>query len=345
MEPEINDTHASNEPDPAISDREVAEALFARSVGLVTPVLSRRRVVCVGLGSVGSYVSEQLVRSGVGSLSLIDPDRVEANNLCRTTYALADLGQPKAAALAERLAAIHPGVKTTVFPRALQDFSMEEVRDLFTGADLVLAMTDDPRAQSLLNRFARHHGIPAIFTGLYQLARGGEVVLSVPGQSPCYACATGGRREAESITESRVSRDTDYGSGRLVGEPALGCDIQHVASATVKLALSLLLRGEDRAALAGFAPDALAKGFGTLTLSMTPHFWFYPGIFGETPGQFAYQGVWLSFTSAPECPVCGNEEHREDPYDQPLAGPTRESLRDLAGETAPPPSPPITLSP
>lgn len=108
-----------------------------------------------------------------------------------------------------------------------------------------------------------------------------------------------------------------------MGEPALGADIQHVASAAVKLALSLLL---PRGRVGAVAEGAVADGTPYLTLSTVPRYWFYPQLFRDVPGQGAYQAVWLSPVRAPDCPVCGDPADRIDPLTVPLRAPTREEL-------------------
>lgn len=67
-------------------------------------------VAVVGVGGVGSWVAEALVRSGVGQLTLIDLDQVAESNINRQVHALSiTLGQAKVDAMAERIALIHPG--------------------------------------------------------------------------------------------------------------------------------------------------------------------------------------------------------------------------------------------
>jgi len=308
----------------------VRAGLLARTAGLLSPALAARTVLVAGCGSVGSYVAEQLVRSGVGGLVLVDPEPVEAANLSRTVYEAADVGSPKVDALAARLLRIQPGLRLERHARALDAFAPEALDAAVRGAELVVAATDDPAAQRILNRFAHGRGRPALFPGLHAGARGGEVVMTVPGRTPCYLCATR-TRGAERAGPS--SRELDYGTGRLRGEVALGADIQHVASAAVKLGLSLLLApaGGD-ARLAGFAEGPLAAGTPFLTLSMVPDYWFYPEVFGDTPGQGAYQGVWLAAASDPGCAVCGDLAARIDPLDVPLGPPDRAELAALLGE-------------
>ena len=71
--------------------------------------LAASHVIVFGLGGVGSYAVEALVRAGVGELTLVDSDTVAATNLNRQLEALhSTLGQSKAEAIAARARDIHP---------------------------------------------------------------------------------------------------------------------------------------------------------------------------------------------------------------------------------------------
>ena len=73
--------------------------------------LARRHVAVFGLGGVGSYVVEALVRAGVGELTLVDNDTVGVTNLNRQLEALqSTLNQPKTEAVAARLLDINPAL-------------------------------------------------------------------------------------------------------------------------------------------------------------------------------------------------------------------------------------------
>lgn len=303
---------------PKTAATEVQQGLFARSTGILSQQISTKRVLIAGTGSVGSYLAEQLIRSGVGAVTLIDPEMVETVNLCRTTYDLTDVGHPKVEALARRLLHINPLVELTVQPKSLLDYQVVDFDALVQQADLVVATTDDPAAQRILNRFAYFHGKPALFVGLYKGAEGGEVIFTIGDRTPCYLCATANRHQAE-LDLGRVSADGDYGSnGRVMGEVALAADIHHVTSVAVKMALSLLLPEDAQVKLKGFLNPAIEAGFNYLTLSMVPNYWFYTAIFGDTAGQYAYQSVWLTAQRREECPVCGGVHHRVDPRSVPL---------------------------
>ena len=305
--------------------------LLSRSEGLLSRSLRDRSALVAGCGSVGSYLAEQLVRSGVGRLVLLDPEEVEAENLSRAVYTADDVGRPKPEALARRLLEIDPAVELALVPSAVEALAPAALDVLVRGADVVLAATDDPAAQRALDRFAFARGKPALFVGLYAGAQGGEVIVTVPERTPCYLCATRSRHEFERA-RGRVSRAVDYGTGRLRGEVALGADVHHVASAAVKLALSLLLPAGSDAGLRTFAEEALAAGMPYLTLSTVSGYWFYPQVFGETPGQGAYQGVWLTPRPSEDCPVCGPPAARIDPLEVPLRVPSRAAFAEVLDE-------------
>lgn len=297
--------------DPAKTVHQVQAGLFARSAGLLSRDLRLKTLLAAGLGSVGSYAVEQIVRGGIGRVVLIDSETVEPANLSRTVYTAADLGAPKADALARRLLQINPGLEIVRHGTAIQDLALDVLAARVAQADLVLAATDDGRAQRLLNHWAYARGKPALFPALYAGALGGEVVVSVPERTSCFLCATRLRHAAEQ--SGPVSAPTDYGTGRLAGEVALGADIQHLASAAVKMALCLLLPPDSDARLTGFLEPQLQAGANYMTMAMTAGYWFYPQLFGDTPGQFAYQSVWMNPERAADCPVCGDPLYRTEP--------------------------------
>ena len=70
--------------------------------------LCRKKVAVVGSGSLGSALSELLVRGGVRQLCCIDGDVVLQGNLCRHSLSMQELGQIKSVALAKRLSSINP---------------------------------------------------------------------------------------------------------------------------------------------------------------------------------------------------------------------------------------------
>ena len=77
--------------------------------------LGNAHLLVVGLGGVGSWAAEMLVRAGVGAMTIVDADVVDITNINRQMPALATTtGQPKCNVVAERLVAINPEARITV---------------------------------------------------------------------------------------------------------------------------------------------------------------------------------------------------------------------------------------
>jgi tRNA A37 threonylcarbamoyladenosine dehydratase len=103
--------------------------------------LSRASVAVFGLGGVGSWAAEALVRGGIGRLTLIDFDRVDITNCNRQIHAQeATIGQPKAQVMAERCRSINPGVQVEPLLSFYDQESSEEL--LGRGYDYVLDCID-----------------------------------------------------------------------------------------------------------------------------------------------------------------------------------------------------------
>jgi tRNA A37 threonylcarbamoyladenosine dehydratase len=114
-------------------------ALLIGEVGLAR--LGQASVAVFGLGGVGSYAVEALVRGGVGRLTLIDFDQVDITNCNRQIHAHdGTIGHPKALVMAERCRSINPGVQV----EPLQAFYSQETSEelLQRGYDYVLDCID-----------------------------------------------------------------------------------------------------------------------------------------------------------------------------------------------------------
>lgn len=123
--------------------------------------LSASRVAVFGVGGVGGYVCEALVRSGVGAFDLIDSDRVALSNLNRQIVALhSTIGQYKVDVMRERMLAINPQVKVNVhkcffLPENAQQFPFSEY-------DYVVDAVDTVTAKIALVMKCREAGVPII---------------------------------------------------------------------------------------------------------------------------------------------------------------------------------------
>lgn len=94
--------------------------------------LRRAHVLVVGLGGVGAYAAEMLVRAGIGRMTIADADVVSLSNINRQLVALhSTVGRLKAEVLAERLRDINPELQLTIVNKYIRD---EETYTLLDAA-------------------------------------------------------------------------------------------------------------------------------------------------------------------------------------------------------------------
>ena len=92
--------------------------------------IKRANVLVVGIGGVGAYAAEMLVRSGIGHITIADSDTVSESNINRQLIALhSTIGKLKTDVLAERLMDINPKLKLKVVPEYIKDEKTDEILD------------------------------------------------------------------------------------------------------------------------------------------------------------------------------------------------------------------------
>ena len=117
--------------------------------------LTRARVILFGVGGVGGWCAEALVRSGIGHLTLVDPDCVDVTNINRQLPATTrTVGCPKVDVLRERLLEINPLCEVTAlqerytlgadFQLAGYDVIIDAIDSLTDKANLILEATACP---------------------------------------------------------------------------------------------------------------------------------------------------------------------------------------------------------
>lgn len=147
--------------------------------------LGAARVLIVGLGGLGSPVMQYLAGAGVGFMSLIDADVLDASNLHRQPiYGLVEAGEPKAQLARAAILKINP----TVQVRAHQEpLGPDNAMALIADHDLVIDCTDNFRAKYLINDAAVLARKPAIFASVYQY-EGQLQVYKPDSRHACLRC-------------------------------------------------------------------------------------------------------------------------------------------------------------
>ncbi len=146
--------------------------------------LLNARVLVVGTGGLGSPACFYLAAAGVGTLGLVDYDRVGLSNLNRQIlYSSADLERPKTALAAERLTALHPALQVIQYPERLD---LPRAEELAAGYDLVVECSDTFETKFLVNEACLHTRTPLVWASV--LAWAGQMSVVLPGEGPCYRC-------------------------------------------------------------------------------------------------------------------------------------------------------------
>lgn len=131
-----------------LPSKEVLEhMLCARHTPKVHEKVKRARVAVAGLGGLGSNIAISLARTGIGTLHLIDFDRVEPSNLNRQQYKISHLGMFKTEALRKEISEINPFVEVIIDTVKVDE---ENIKEIFKDDDIVCEAFDSPEAKALL---------------------------------------------------------------------------------------------------------------------------------------------------------------------------------------------------
>ena len=173
-------------PDMSATDR----ARFARHISLQEIGLEGQRklaassVLVVGAGGLGSPAALYLAAAGVGTIGLVDHDRIDISNLQRQIlYTTSEVGAGKAATARARLQALDPNLRVVAHEVKL---AAANVADLFSRYDVVLDGTDRLAVRYLINDACVILGKPLVSAAIHRFE--GQAMTYVPGKGPCYRC-------------------------------------------------------------------------------------------------------------------------------------------------------------
>ena len=143
------------------------------------------KVLCVGAGGLGSPVAMYLAAAGVGTLGIVDFDRVDLTNLQRQLlHDTDDVGRPKVESAIERLEGINPTIDYVPHDTVL---TSDNAMDILSGYDVVVDGSDNFPVRYLVNDATQMLGTPLVYGSIYQFE--GQASVFLPGQgTPCYRC-------------------------------------------------------------------------------------------------------------------------------------------------------------
>jgi molybdopterin/thiamine biosynthesis adenylyltransferase/rhodanese-related sulfurtransferase len=146
--------------------------------------LKAARVLVIGAGGLGCPAALYLAASGVGTLGIVDCDRVDVSNLHRQLlFDTSGIARLKVDAARERLESLNPEIAVVAHAVELK---AANVRAVLGGYDLVLDGTDRLSTRYLVNDACVILAKPLVTAAIHRFE--GQAMTYVPGRGPCYRC-------------------------------------------------------------------------------------------------------------------------------------------------------------
>lgn len=168
-------------------EQENVYSRFSRITGANQAALAQTRLDLVGAGGLGGEVAHGAVKKGIGLLRSYDFDYVELSNLARQLFYAADIGKPKALALANNLRQFAIG--QTVIEGYATAFQEAVAQGIGLDGDLAVVAVDNNDTRIAAADYYLARGTPVIFLAVNDQASRGYVFVqtSQPGH-PCFLC-------------------------------------------------------------------------------------------------------------------------------------------------------------
>ncbi len=146
--------------------------------------LADSRVAVIGCGALGSTIANNLVRSGIGFIKIIDRDIIERNNLQRQNlFDEKDIGFPKAIIAVKKLKKINSEI---TIESVVDDVNHENIENIIKNMDVVIDGTDNMLIRFLINDACIKHNIAWIYGGAIETY--GMTMNILPSKTPCFRC-------------------------------------------------------------------------------------------------------------------------------------------------------------
>ncbi|QMD46912.1 ThiF family adenylyltransferase [Citrobacter freundii] len=150
--------------------------------------LLRKKVLLVGCGSVGGEIADKLAASGIGYITLCDPDCLSLNNLYRHILPPAYVSSRKSLALWHSLTSKYPWITIEHYTDRLLELRH---RAFLSQFDIIIIAIGSPTHERLFHDYLIKEKIytPVINTWVEGYGIGGHAVLDIPAQKGCLRCA------------------------------------------------------------------------------------------------------------------------------------------------------------
>jgi len=223
--------------------------IFSRNKGILeSNVMSKKRAVILGCGSVGSLVAVELARSGVEHFVLCDADIVEYHNLCRHQCGLEDVGDLKVNAVERKIKNINPKAEVITFEGIVQNMPKATLDAFCVAGDTIFVGCADNRiADVYANKISAYYSAAFISIGFWERAYAGEIFYHIPHKGmPCYECAlgTGGNLSSRTEANHHVYSNQEHIES-VKFEPGISVDINFITCIGIKLIIDILNDNND----------------------------------------------------------------------------------------------------
>ncbi len=209
------------------------------------PPLAGLRVMVVGLGG-GAPIPVELAKCGIVHFDLVDFDTLEASNLIRHPCGVKFVGQNKAVAVQSYLSEMTGGAIQAIAHTFDIFKEPATTRSLVERCDILIIATDNEASKFFLNELAVECNKPAIFVGMFEGGRGGEIFAALPEQA-CYGCLaeTIGRKEFIKTYTQAVAKGDCTSVRDTRAMPGLGIDQGILCHLAARKALDVLLQNKN----------------------------------------------------------------------------------------------------
>ena len=146
--------------------------------------LLQSKVLVIGVGGLGSPVAFYLAAAGIGTIGLMDGDKVDLSNLQRQIlHTTASIELDKVSSAEKRLHDLDPDIKLTLYPFR---FNADNAPEILAGYDFVIDATDNFDSKFLIARACHNALKPYSHAGIREFH--GQTMTVHPGKTACYQC-------------------------------------------------------------------------------------------------------------------------------------------------------------
>ena len=158
--------------------------ILAQLGGVGQEKLLASKVLIVGAGGLGSPAALYLAAAGIGTIGIIDADKVDLTNLQRQIiHHTSDVGTEKVASAARKIEAINPDVTVKTYHEWAR---ADNIRQIIRDYDFVIDGTDNFPAKFLINDACYFEKTPFSHAGILRFD--GQLITVLPGETTCYRC-------------------------------------------------------------------------------------------------------------------------------------------------------------